>query len=137
MKVKIEHTEQSKGMLRKTTYYGVKVQVEFSAEERAIIEKRNLWNDRVLDRDADALTDEDKHEQKGLARKLAQAAISGKDSLNFHLTVRKLGNGDTYWLTSPVLAKDYEAQVKDGLVELKDYIMGNEKIEQKSDSFEL
>ena len=137
MKVTIEHVEKSAGMLRRTTYHGVEVKVEFNAEENAIIEKRALWNDIVLEREADVLTDADKHAKKGLARKLAQAAISGKDSLNFHLTVRKLAHGDTYWLTTPVEAKGYEAEVKDMLVQLKDYIMGNERIEQKSDSFEL
>jgi hypothetical protein len=115
----------------------VKVQVEFNAEELAIIEKRGLWNDVVLARDADALTDQDKHEKKGLARKLAQAAISGSDSLNFHLTIRKLRDGDNYWFTTPIQAKEYEAVVKQNLVELKEYILDNEKIEQDSDSFEL
>ena len=90
-----------------------------------------------MSRGADALTDEDKHDRKGLGRKLVQAAVSGTDSLIFDLTVRKLRDGDTYWMTTPIDAKGYEAQLKEDLVTLKNYILGNESIDQKSDSFEL
>ena len=137
MKVSINHTEKTQGMIRKTTYHGVVVKVEFSAEETAIIEKRGLWKDIVVERGADALTDPDKHDKKGLARKIVQASISGADSLNFHLTVRKLRDGDTFFFTTPLEAKEYEDIVKENLVKLKGYILGNEGVEQKSDTFEI
>lgn len=137
MKVSLNHVEKTHGVIRKKTYHGVQVKVEFSAEEAAIIEKRGLWRDVVLERDADALTDPEKHEKKGLARKIVQASIAGADSLSFHLTVRKLRDGDTYYFGTPAEAKMYEDDLKQNLVNLKNWILGNEKIEQKSDTFEI
>lgn len=137
MKVQINHIEKQTGMLRRTTHYGVQVKVEFNAEETAIIEQRGLWKDLVLERDYPSDVDPEKVESKGLARKLAQAAVAGADSLHYHLNIRKLRDGDTYFMSTPIEAKQYEAALKEKLVLLKEYIMGNERIEQTSDSFEL
>jgi hypothetical protein len=137
MKVKIEHVEKSTGLIRRTTHYGVSVHVEFNGEESAIIQQRGLEKDIVLERDYPSDVDAEKHEGKGLARKLAKAALAGADSLHFHLNVRKLRDGDTYFMSSPLEAKNYEAAVKEKLVELKAYILGNQGIEQKSDTFEI
>lgn len=137
MKVTINHTEKTTGMLRRTTHHGVYVKVDFNAEEAAIIQQRSLEKDVVLERDYPSDVDPEKHENKGLARKLAQAAVSGADTLHYHLNIRKLRDGDTYFMSSPLEAKTYEAVLKEKLVELKGYIMGNQDIEQKSDSFEI
>lgn len=137
MKVQLEHVEKTTGMMRRTTHHGVLVKVEFNAEEEAIINERGLWKDLVLERECPSDVDVEKHESKGLGRKLMQAAVSGADTLHFHLNVRKLRDGDTYFLSTPLEAKQYEAELKEKLVQLKDYIMGNQGIEQKADSFEL
>ncbi len=137
MKVRLQHLEKSTGLIRRTVHHGVEVKVDFSAEEEAIINQRNLWKDLVLERDYPSDVDGEKHESKGLARKLAQAAVSGADTLHYHLNVRKLRDGDTYYMSTPLEAKHYEAALREKLVELKDYIMGNQGVEQASDSFEL
>ncbi len=137
MKVTINHTEKTTGMLRRTTHHGVYVKVDFSAEEAAIIQQRSLEKDVVLERDYPSDVDPEKHESKGLARKLAQAAVAGADTLHYHLNIRKLRDGDTYFMSSPLEAKTYETVLKEKLVELKGYIMGNQGIEQRSDSFEI
>ena len=50
MKVSIEHTEKTNGVLRRTTLHGIQVHVQFSEEERSIIERRDLKYDTVLER---------------------------------------------------------------------------------------
>ena len=50
MKVTINHVQKSTGMIRKTTYHGVSVKVEFNAEELAIIRERHLEPDIVMER---------------------------------------------------------------------------------------
>ena len=63
----------------------------------------------------------EKHENKGMGSRLFKAAVSGTDSLHFHLTVNKLMRGeDVYFLSTPVEAKGYEEDLKNGLVTLKD-----------------
>lgn len=141
MKVSIEHKEKTTGMLRKTTFHGVEVSVTFSEEERSIIEQRDLKYDVVLERGYSADISESKamaQENRGLGRKLLTAAISGVDANTTHLTISKLMKGpDLFYLSTPLDAKAYEDQLKDGLVTLKGYIVGNEGIEEKSTSFEL
>jgi hypothetical protein len=40
-------------------------------------------------------------------------------------------------MATPLQAKEYEARLREQLPVLKDYIVENEGVEQKSDSFEL
>jgi hypothetical protein len=68
----------------------------------------------------------DKHANRGLGRRLLTAAVSGADANDFHLSVNKLMRGeDVYFLGTPMEAKDYEEQLKEGLVKLKNWIVGN------------
>lgn len=141
MKVTINHVQKTTGMIRKTTHHGVAVRVEFSAEELAVIHERRLEKDIVMERgypsdmSAGAI---EKHENKGMGRKLLTAAVSGTDALHFHLTVHKLMKGeDVYFLKTPVEAKAYEAELKDKLVQLKGWIVGNAELETETESFEL
>ncbi|MEL6314255.1 MAG: hypothetical protein AAFQ60_09465 [Pseudomonadota bacterium] len=141
MKVSIEHVEKTTGMLRRKTLHGVQVHVEFSEEERAVIDQRGLKWDVVLERGYSADVSNakaEKMENRGLGRALLNAAVSGKDANTTHLTINKLMKGpDLYFLTTPLEAKGYEDALKEKLVTLKGYIVGNEGVEEKSTSFEL
>ena len=141
MKVSIDHTEKTNGILRKTTLYGVQVHVHFSEEERSIIEQRDLRYDTVLERgySADVSdTKAEKIESRGLGRRLLTAAVSGVDANTTNLTINKLMKGpDLYFVTTPLEAKEYEAELKNRLVQLKDYIVSNESVSETSSSFEL
>jgi hypothetical protein len=140
MKVSINHTEKSVGMIRKTKHYGVTVMVTFDATESAIITERRLEKDIVIERGYPSDMSHgavEKHANRGLGKKLLTAAISGLDANDYNLTVNKLTRGDTYHFSTPVEAKEYEAQLKEALVTLKGWILGNESVEQKSDSFEI
>jgi hypothetical protein len=138
VRVSIEHTQETKGLLRKTTFYIVCLTVEFSEEEKSIIQQRKLERDIILERGAPANVDEEKHANRGLLSKAITAATKGLDANHFHLTIGKLLAGtDRYALATPLEAKEYEAEIKDKLTALKGYIMGNARIEEKSSSFEL
>ncbi|MEE9428003.1 MAG: hypothetical protein V3V25_07625 [Paracoccaceae bacterium] len=141
MKVTIKHVQKKTGMIRKTTHHGVTVRVEFNAEELAVIRERHLEKDVVLERGypsdmSDAAID--KHANRGLGKMLLKAAVSGADANNFHLTVNKLMKGeDTFFNSTPVEAKEYEELLKNGLVTLKGWIVGNAEVEKATASFEL
>ena len=138
MKVTLSHSEKTTGLIRKTTHFGVTLEVQFDPSELAVIRERKLERTIVVERDYPSDVDAEKHESRGLARKLATAAVAGIDANHFDLTISKLMKGpDTYYLATPLEAKDYEQRLRDQLPVLKDYIVGNEGIEQKEDSFEL
>lgn len=138
MKVDISHVEKKQGMVFKKTLHGVTVHVQFNDEEKTIIDQRNLKNTLVLERGIPADVNAEKFENRGLTKKLVTAAVSGRAANHFHLTISKLLNGpDTYFTETPGQAKDYEAELKEALPKLKDYIMDNAGIEQKDSSFEL
>lgn len=141
MKVSIEHKEKTTGMLRRTTLHGVEVSIKFSDEELAVIETRDLKYDVVLERGYSAdVTDAKaiKQENRGMGRRLLNAAVNGADANTTHLTINKLMKGpDLFYLTTPLEAKAYEDELKEGLVQLKGYIVGNEGIEEKASTFEL
>lgn len=141
MKVTINHVQKTSGLIRKTTFHGVAVSVSFSAEELAVIQERQLEKDVVLERGYPADMSDgqiEKHENKGLGGKLLKAAVSGSDALHFHLTVNKLMKGeDVYFLGSPMEAKGYEDELKEKLVMLKGWIVGNAEVEKETATFEL
>lgn len=141
MKVTINHVQKKTGLIRKTTHHGVAVRVDFNAEELAVIRERQLEKYGVMERGYPSDmsdTDIEKHENKGLGRKLLTAAVSGTDALHFDLTIGKLMKGeDVYFMATPVDAKSYEAELKERLVLLKDFIVGNAELEQDTESFEL
>ena len=141
MKVTINHVQKTAGLIRKTTFHGVSVLLEFNAEERAVINERKLGHDIILERGYPADmsdTAAEKHANRGLGRKLLTAAVSGKDANDFHLSVNKLMRGeDVYFLNTPMEAKAYEEELKEKLVMLKSWIVGNAEVEQETSSFEL
>lgn len=139
MKVDIRHVEKTQGLVFKKTFHGVTLAVRFSGEETAIIEERGLKNTMVLERDVPADVNAEKHQKTNIAVKIAKAAMAGDvNANNFHLTIGKLVRGpDTYFFETPLEAKEYEAELREKLPQLKDHLLGNASIEQKSDSFEL
>ena len=141
MKVSIDHKEKSVGMLRRSTLHGIEVHIQFSEEELAVIEARDLKDTTVLERGYSADVSETKaikQENRGLGRAILNAAVNGKDANTTNLTINKLMRGpDLYYVTTPLEAKAYEDQLKEQLVVLKGYIVGNEQVEEKSSSFEL
>lgn len=141
MKVTINHVQKSAGLIRKTTFHGVSVQIEFNSEELAVINERRLGHDIVMERGYPADMSDmaaQKHANRGLGRKLLTAAVSGSDANDFHLSVNKLMKGeDVYFLGTPAEAKAYEGELKNGLVELKGWIEGNAEVEKETATFEL
>lgn len=141
MKVTINHTQKTSGLIRKTTHHGVAVLVEFNTEELTIIRERQLEKEIVIERgypsdmSGNAIH---KHENKGLGKKLLTAAVSGSDALHHHLTIGKLMRGeDVHFFATPLEAKAYEEQLKQTLVQLKAYILGNAEVERETASFEI
>jgi hypothetical protein len=138
MKVDIQHVEKSQGLIFRKTLHGVALTVRFSEEERQIIQQRRLQNQMILERDIPADVNPEKVANRGLVKSLATAAINGRDSLHYHLTIGKLINGtDTYFFDTPLEAKEYEAELRERLPKFKEYLTENAGIDQKSDSFEL
>jgi hypothetical protein len=141
MKVTINHVQKTSGLIRKTTFHGVSVRIEFNAEELAVISERRLGGDIILERGYPADMSDmkiEKHANRGLGRRLLTAAVRGADANNFDLTVNKLMKGeDVYFFDKPVEAKEYEESLKAGLVTLKNWIVGNAEVEKETSSFEL
>jgi poly-beta-hydroxyalkanoate depolymerase len=141
MKVTINHVQKTTGVIRKTTHHGVSVKVEFNAEELAVIRERHLERDYILERGYSSdisMNQIEKRESRGLGKTLLKAAVSGYDSMDTNLTVQKLMNGeDTFYVTTPVEAKEYEELIKNGLVNLKGWIEGNAEVEKETATFEL
>jgi hypothetical protein len=138
MKIDIKHVEKSQGLVFKKTFHGVALTVQFSEEENAIINQRKLGRTILIERDVPADQNAEKHQNRGIVSKLATAALKGADANHFDLTIGKLQAGtDTYYLPTPLAAKEYEAVLRNRLPDLKAHIMGNAEIERKSDSFEL
>lgn len=141
MRVNIEHKEKTTGVLRRNTLHGVEVSIQFSEEEKAVIEQRGLHYDIVLERGYSADVSDSKamkQENRGLGRALLNAAVNGRDANTTNLTINKLMKGpDLFYLSTPLEAKTYEEALKERLVQLKGYIIGNEGVEETSTSFEL
>ena len=137
MKVDIKHVEKSQGLVFKKKFHGVALTVIFNEEEKAIIEKRKIGHDIILERATPADVDEEKHESRGLAGKIGTALLKGKDANHFHLTLNKLLRGtDTYWTRTPIDAKNYEGKLMEELPVIKAFIMENANAGEGG-SFEL
>lgn len=148
MRVSIEHGEIREGMIRKTTYHTVSVLVEFTDEEKQIIEQRGLQRDVLLNRGVPANEDASKYDSSSLSDKLASGNMLGlavgigkaliiKEDIRILRISTLLKGKDTFVLRQPSDAKNYEEELKDALVKMKGYIVDNAGIEQKSTSFEL
>lgn len=125
MRVNIDHKEVQQGLLKKKTYYQVDVRVEFSEEERHILDKDEHRYRVVLERP--------------VPTPYASKFKNIEDVWN--LTVNRLLNPSDkeypFLLDTLSDAKAYEAEVTEALKELKAYIEANSGIDEKSKSFEL
>lgn len=110
MKVTINHDQETKGFFASKSVYVVHVQVEFEAEEEAIIAKEKIKNDIVLERPGSALWPRWKREDP-----------QWQDATP--LTVAKLKKGDTWAFDTPGEASDYDNQLRENLQHLKDFIL--------------
>ena len=138
MKIDIKPVEKKHGLIRRQTLHGISLTVVFSDEEKAIIKERRLEPIALMERDIPIDVNAEKHEKRGLLKKVAIAATSGVDALDFHLTFRKMLRGpDIYFFRTPVEAKAYVAQLKEEILPLvKSYLDGNKEAATE-DSFEL
>lgn len=138
MKVEIKHVQKSQGLVFKKTLYGVSLSVLFNEEELQIIRERGIERVTILERDAPADVDAEKHANRGLLAKTVTAAVKGRDANHFDLTIGKLMKGpDVYFMQTLVSAKSYEQAARDAMGDLKGYITASAEVEKQSDTFEL
>ena len=112
MRVAIEHKEAVSGLIKKVPQVEVTAVVQFSEEERAIINSWNLGDVIVVERQMDAQrAAKHKGDQYG-----AQAPYE-------HLRIGQLTQGpDRYLFDTPHDAKVYQEQLVEGLKTLKAYL---------------
>lgn len=118
MRVSITHGEKKTGLIMKKTFYTVLVQVEFSQEELAVIKQRKLEKTIVMER--------------------PWPAHMGEMSGNYNLSIGSLVSNLTTEtnFTTPVEAKQYEAELTNKLRALKEFLTDNTST-GTSTSFEL
>lgn len=122
MKVTITHSTTTQGLMRKTTYFNVAVAVQFSTEERGVIERYDLGVLEVLERQPPATARGGADSERGL----------------YNLTVAGLLRGEnTYLCATPLEAKSYDSELRDALPKLKAYLDANAMPRTGSDTFEL
>ena len=138
MKVEVSHEEKKQGLVFKKSLHGVKLFVLFNNEEKAIIEARNLGPAILMERDVPADVDAEKIANRGVVTRIAIAATSGVDALNYNLTFNKLLKGpDLYFFDTPIEAKDYSEELQKSILPLtKAYLEGNKETGEIA-SFEL
>jgi len=124
MKVDIKNVEVTKGMLRKKTFPAVKVKVDFSEEEKAVI-KQNDWDKMVL-------------VERGVPADQKPEAFASFGEDFHYLNVWKISNGegDIYAFKNTGQAQMYIDEVKESLVQLKGVLEGSQS-EAEDESFEL
>lgn len=117
MQITINHEESTTGILNKKTFYNVVLNINFSHEELAIIDKHKLHNSLLYTVPSPMGEDYSQEVRIGLLVK------RGKVSRAFK---------------TPLEAKDWEEELKTNILpQLKNYIMQNTQPAQKSQSFEL
>ncbi len=124
MRVNIEHTEDSRGIFKKTTYYVVTIKVDFSDEELHIIKDQDIEDLVVLERNTPAsLIDKNFDDEAGYwDLKIKSLMLKDGSSHDFH-TVGE--------------AKQYATALEEAMPRLKDYISANAGIDETSKTFEL
>lgn len=127
MRVSIEHADKTSGFLKQVNQVEVITQVEFSQEELEVIHDRNLKDYIVVEREPDSRT-ASKFDPE-YAASIAQG---------WHLRVKDLmkSRPDRFIFDTPVHAKNYEAQLTEGLRTLKSFIEGSTAVGEAT-SFEL
>ena len=111
MRVSISHHTVRKGLLFKTTYYEVHLDVVFSHEEMQIIRQRNLAQTKLLD------------------RRPATARIDDRDE-KFELRLQDLmrATTDRFPCATPSEAKVYEEGLLEALARVKLWLVDNAEV---------
>lgn len=125
MRVSIEHHQIQTGLFSRKTHYAVSVSVEFNNEEKHVI--RSLKNVIILDRGPDSQR---------------QGKFSPEEEETLHsafcLKLSDLGRKkDTYAFAAASEAKQYDAELREALANLKTYIENNATAPAGTDTFEL
>lgn len=127
MKVSIEHSERVTGWISKKRFPLISLRVEFSEEEKSIINTANIGGVIIMERDHPADINDNNPKLKDI----------------WYLTFGKLlrnqqkGLLDEYTVTTPAEARMYEENLKTALRQAKDYLEASRPVEQKSSTFEL
>jgi hypothetical protein len=112
MRVAIEHKEAVSGLIKKVLQVEVTTVVQFSEEERAIIDSWNLGDVTVVERQMDG--------QRAAKYKGDQYSAQAPYE---HLRIGQLTQGpDRYLFDTPHDAKVYQEQLVEGLKTLKSYL---------------
>ena len=134
-----ETTQQKDGLFKKKTYFGVLLQVEFSEEELAIIKENDLGATEILEVGLDPI-------QFKRVEKLIQDGIMDVNDPVHNLRIKDLVP-EKRKKKAPVWSRQYpskleadqlEANIREKLPELKNYIMANGgEVKEGTESFEL
>ncbi len=111
MRVSLTHEAVRRGLLFKTTYYEVHLDVHFSHEEMQVIRERNLAKTKLLD------------------RRPANARIDDRDE-KFELRLEDLvrARTDRFLCATPSAAKIYEEEILAALAQVKLWIGDNAEV---------
>ena len=120
MRVSIDHKERSVGLFKKKVFHDVILKVEFSAEERAVLESIK--------------------EKTIVIERPPPAHLENPAASSYNLTITGILDSakhpDVHVVSSPQEAKAYEEQVKEDLQALKGFIEENSTAPTSS-TFEL
>ena len=108
MRVSIDHQTTRKGLILKSTYHEVSLQVAFTHEEKQIIRQRKLESTKLLD------------------RRPADAKVDARDE-KFELRIEDLMDGkiDRFLCATPSQSTIYEETLLDALARLKLWLDDN------------
>lgn len=108
MRVSITHETTRRGVILKTTYHEVQLQVAFTHEEKQIIQQRALTKTKLMD------------------RRPADSKIDDHDT-KFELRVEHLLNGqiDRFLCATPSKSKIYEERLLEALAQMKLWLDDN------------
>jgi len=121
MRVSIEHGTETSGMFKKTTYYTVAVKVDFTEEEAAILNKAELGDHIVMERE------------------LPANRVDIGDPNHWHLRLKHLPDPkkNLYVLKTTGEAQAYEEELKEAMQIVKQAIDAHRDVKVENKSFEL
>ncbi len=111
MRASVHHNSIRKGLIFKTTYYEVSLEVSFSHEEMQVIRERKLAKTKLMD------------------RRPATARIDDRDELfALHLSDLMKPQPDRFLCKTPSEAKIYEDHLMAALAQVKLWIGDNAEV---------
>jgi hypothetical protein len=122
MRIQIDHKEKTEGLFKKKTFVEVELDVQFSQEELAVIDKHKLEKTIVMERAP----------PHGGSHEPHMADV-------YHLSFWRLvhNHPDKYAVASHAEAKAYEAELIAALKQAKSYLEANAAPAEKSKVLEL